>query len=126
MKYKPSKFNYCHQCANGDLLLYNSAVGANSLIRVTPEKVKSVLNILKNDHDGALQDFRILLEKGYIVASGTDEDMLKKLRVMEQVMDSSLHLIILPTEQCNFRCKYCYESFKKGKMSDTSAPITSR
>ena len=26
-------------------------------------------------------------------------------------------LIILPTEKCNFRCTYCYEDFKIGKMS---------
>lgn len=25
-------------------------------------------------------------------------------------------MIILPTEQCNFRCSYCYEDFKIGKM----------
>lgn len=28
------------------------------------------------------------------------------------------HLIVLPTEKCNFRCKYCYEKFEKGKMSE--------
>src|SRR3979490_3029402 len=28
-----------------------------------------------------------------------------------------LELIILPTERCNFRCTYCYEDFKLGKMS---------
>lgn len=27
-------------------------------------------------------------------------------------------LIILPTEQCNFRCTYCYEDFKIGRMPD--------
>lgn len=27
-----------------------------------------------------------------------------------------LCLLILPTEQCNFRCVYCYESFASGKM----------
>ncbi|RME53164.1 MAG: radical SAM protein, partial [Caldilineae bacterium] len=27
-----------------------------------------------------------------------------------------LDLIILPTEKCNFRCRYCYESFSIGKM----------
>ncbi|NTG91103.1 radical SAM protein [Agrobacterium rhizogenes] len=28
----------------------------------------------------------------------------------------SFKLIILPTEKCNFRCVYCYEDFKIGKM----------
>ena len=33
-------------------------------------------------------------------------------------------LILLPTEQCNFRCTYCYESFKNRKMSaETVAAI---
>jgi uncharacterized protein len=27
-----------------------------------------------------------------------------------------LHLIVLPTEQCNFRCVYCYEDFSVGVM----------
>ncbi|MER5371283.1 radical SAM protein [Streptomyces sp. NPDC002722] len=26
------------------------------------------------------------------------------------------HLILFPTEQCNFRCKYCYEDFSVGRM----------
>lgn len=30
-----------------------------------------------------------------------------------------LHLIILPTEKCNFRCTYCYEDFEYGRMSDS-------
>jgi uncharacterized protein len=28
-----------------------------------------------------------------------------------------LHLIIMPTERCNFRCTYCYEDFKIGRMA---------
>lgn len=31
--------------------------------------------------------------------------------------NDSLHLILLPTEQCNFRCTYCYEDFSIGRMS---------
>jgi uncharacterized protein len=29
-------------------------------------------------------------------------------------------LIILPTEQCNFRCTYCYEDFEIGQMRDAT------
>jgi uncharacterized protein len=29
-----------------------------------------------------------------------------------------MKLVILPTEECNFRCSYCYESFKEGKMDE--------
>jgi uncharacterized protein len=32
-------------------------------------------------------------------------------------LNESLHLIVLPTEQCNFRCTYCYEDFSIGRMS---------
>ena len=31
-------------------------------------------------------------------------------------LNESLELIILPTEECNFRCVYCYEDFKIKKM----------
>ncbi|MFB7359544.1 radical SAM protein [Streptomyces gardneri] len=34
--------------------------------------------------------------------------------------DETLHLIILPTEQCNFRCTYCYEEFAIGQMDPTT------
>lgn len=30
--------------------------------------------------------------------------------------EETLHLIILPHENCNFRCVYCYEKFEKNKM----------
>lgn len=116
MKYKPSKFNYCHKCENGELLLYNSAQGTRSLSRVLVNESDSIAKILKRGSNKESNDIKFLLERGFIVPSDEDEDNLRKIRTMEQVMNSTLHLIILPTEQCNFRCKYCYETFKKGKM----------
>jgi len=37
--------------------------------------------------------------------------------IYSAVDSRSLELIIFPTEQCNFRCIYCYEDFKLGRMS---------
>src|ERR1700687_1311065 len=31
--------------------------------------------------------------------------------------NGNLHLSLLPTEQCNFRCTYCYEDFSIGRMT---------
>ena len=39
------------------------------------------------------------------------------LREVQTCIDNrQLHLILLPTEACNFRCVYCYESFRLKRM----------
>lgn len=38
-------------------------------------------------------------------------------RLLQSFSNKKLHLIICPTEQCNCRCVYCYETFTNGKMS---------
>lgn len=116
MKYKPSKYNFYHKYKE-ELLLYNSYVGTDSLARVSSAKVVEVLNILRRGSDEETDIVRTLLKKGFLILEETDETLLKQCRIMKEVEDSTLHLIILPTEQCNFRCKYCYEKFEKGKMA---------
>lgn len=44
--------------------------------------------------------------------------MLSKERILNLITNRFLELIILPTEQCNFRCVYCYEDFSVGKMKN--------
>jgi uncharacterized protein len=41
---------------------------------------------------------------------------LKLSRMAEFLDDTYLHLILFPTEKCNFRCTYCYEDFIHGQM----------
>lgn len=38
--------------------------------------------------------------------------------IKSSISPERFHLIIFPTEQCNFRCTYCYEDFSIGKMPD--------
>jgi uncharacterized protein len=35
-------------------------------------------------------------------------------------------LIIMPTGKCNYRCKYCYESFEQGRMTPRAADAVAR
>ncbi len=41
----------------------------------------------------------------------------REVRQTSDLVNTQLRLIILPTEQCNFRCKYCYEDFKLREMA---------
>lgn len=45
----------------------------------------------------------------------TDAERREILRSFDA---TQLELILLPTEQCNFRCTYCYENFAIGRMSN--------
>src|SRR5882672_11088607 len=38
------------------------------------------------------------------------------MQVSEAFAADTLNLILFSTEKCNFRCFYCYEDFKLGKM----------
>ncbi|RRD93467.1 radical SAM protein [Clostridiales bacterium COT073_COT-073] len=58
-----------------------------------------------------------LYSSGFITL--TPEDLSSHIGVIKNKMKKALKIIILPTEKCNFRCAYCYESFKHGKMSST-------
>ena len=42
--------------------------------------------------------------------------MLSAEQLQRSLSSESLHLILLPTEACNFRCVYCYEEFKYKRM----------
>jgi uncharacterized protein len=120
MTYKPSKFNFIHTCKNGELRLYNSLEGTKSLSIIPPEHAGDVIVLLTNGAvSGNGNHEAFLIEHGFIVPKEQDEDSRRRLRMMEKTTDSTLDLIILPTEQCNFRCKYCYETFEKGKMDTT-------
>ncbi|MBR1770347.1 MAG: radical SAM protein [Bacteroidales bacterium] len=66
-------------------------------------------------------DFLRLKKLGYIIEDSFDEIAFIRFKNKQKVFsDRHYHLIINPTQSCNFRCWYCYEDHKSGKMSDTT------
>ena len=113
--YKPSKFNYLTQNESGELLLYNSFMG--SLGKVSSSYAQTVLGWSQRTLDGEEDEkFGKVRDLGFFVPEQEDEDA--KLNTLYYQSSNELSLILLPTEQCNFRCTYCYEDYKRGKMSE--------
>ena len=45
-------------------------------------------------------------------------NIVHNVAIIDQLNPKHLSLILLPTEDCNFRCTYCYEDFAIGRMEE--------
>lgn len=113
---KPSQFNIVLEDKN-ELVLFNSIIGIDSLCRVSQEKAYDVRAILNGDFDRNKELTQILIREGYLIEDQCDERKRRELIYSRVTSGNMLELIILPTERCNFRCKYCYEDYSRGAMS---------
>lgn len=118
---KKSMYNYIHKTDAGDMLLCNFVKGSESFCKILKEDIPVFNAITDKDviaFEGGNQGIQMLHNKGILVKS--DEDEMQKIKALyyEDVMNDWLSLIIMPTEKCNFRCKYCYETYEKGIMTN--------
>ncbi|PGQ51087.1 radical SAM/SPASM domain-containing protein, partial [Bacillus thuringiensis] len=106
--WKKSRFNALSKTYDGQIILYNSFTGA---IGVVPdEENQTVVELLKkekikNEEIENKDLWDALVENGFLVPFETNEDknaIEQRKEYFDQ--DKTLFLIILPTEQCNFRC----------------------
>lgn len=118
--YKPSMFTHTLETEE-DIIFYNSMEGIKSIQKMPGKYIEKVKEYLSAEkivyHQDQILDS--LARSHYIVPYDWNEDLLLENLYGECSNSSVLHLIILPTEQCNFRCRYCYESFQRGKMEDS-------
>jgi uncharacterized protein len=102
---------------DGRLILWSSYNGAMSIIR--PELKEAVEALLTHRGFAARPRglVKYLRDKGFLVKEGTDE--YRRIQIgfgQQQYRADRLELILLPSEDCNFRCTYCYEDFVRGTM----------
>ncbi|HEY6392588.1 MAG TPA: radical SAM protein, partial [Bryobacteraceae bacterium] len=117
VSFVPSRFNARTTAPDGTLVLYNSFTGAFTGFpgRLT-EQVERLLSQtgFRSPVKGIT---KYLYERGYVVHDGTDElDRVRLLYGNQHHRSDQLELILLTSEECNFRCVYCYETFPRGTM----------
>lgn len=117
MKLRASKYNVAIE-HNGHILLYNSILGIGSVCKIDINEYLELYDVLFNKGEIEYHDmYKDLLSKNILVDANYNEDLYRKFHETSSLFNSGTNLIIMPTEQCNFRCSYCYENFEKSEMS---------
>lgn len=120
MNYKKSRYNVTVKTQDG-ARLFNARTGAivelNNMDPLFPdfEEVWRHEIFQLSDHEW----FQALKEASFIIPEETNEipDYIASFNARQNTSDR-VSLIVMPTEQCNFRCVYCYEGFEKPSMND--------
>lgn len=112
----PSKYNLRTTGVDGSYIVWNSYSGAISVFK--PEHKKVVQQLLRTGYYGELKGIaKYLSERGIIIPKGTNEYRQIQLGFGQtHYRQDILELILLASEDCNFRCEYCYEDFPRGTM----------
>lgn len=117
-RWVPSRFNARTVDEDGRLLLWNTLSGAvNSFEAPETDRVLSRLSSrgLSAPLDRAAE---YLARRGYLVRDDVDQvDVFRYRWAQQQWRTDALQLILLASEDCNFRCVYCYEKFERGTMT---------
>ncbi len=114
-RYKASRFN-AMRTFEGKTVIGNSFSGAVATLDAQE------IGIARSAMKGTVLDEQSppviidMIEAGFLVDAGANE--LSRVHNLHASMNDQrdFGLIIMPTEDCNFRCIYCYESFAKKAM----------
>ncbi|MEH7072866.1 radical SAM/SPASM domain-containing protein [Neobacillus drentensis] len=114
--YVPSRFNALSHTDDNGVVLLNSYTGA--IAHFSDEEKEAVLSSIKRAGTESLENeiHKDLYNNGFLVSSDVDEK--RRAQFLHQSLHRTdiMHLVLLPTQACNFRCTYCYETFERGKM----------
>ncbi len=116
-RWVPSRYNTRATTTDGRLVLWNSLRGTMSVFPVAVRRKIETLLTQKGFTAARRGAVKLLYERGFLVQEGTDEYRRIQLEFGQaQYRTDILQLILLASEDCNFRCTYCYEDFARGTM----------
>lgn len=115
--YKVSSYNITTKNSNNDLLIMNMRTQKH--LKVSSGLSDEVTNLLESSEFELNEDkYKPLIESGFIIPSNFDEARWVELKHNKVVYGTeTLSVTILPTNDCNFRCVYCYQDPKPKYMT---------
>ncbi len=113
----PSRFNARTVDSNGNMVIWNTLSGNINTFRDRQKQAAEQM-LSRRGFRGTLTPLgKYLNQRGYIVPKGTQEyRQFQQLFGFQHYRSNRLELILLASEDCNLRCKYCYEDFARGTM----------
>jgi uncharacterized protein len=116
-KWVPSRFNARATTTENSLVLWN--VYSNRMSVFKPDLAPKVVEVLsRRGVEGQPEGLiKFLADRGFLVSSEIDE--FRRFRHtfnQDHYAKDRLQLFLLSSEDCNFRCRYCYEDFARGTM----------
>lgn len=112
-----SRYNIQTTTEDGRLIVWNTFRGSISVFPA--QQRETIKSLLTRRGCGGEQKSLVgyLADRGFLVAEGTNEYRLfQQAFGYAQYRQDALELILLASEDCNFRCEYCYEDFTRGTM----------
>lgn len=111
---KLSRFNMIFEHKNS---IYLTNTFSKGILQINDE-YRSIFDQNKLDSLTS-DDWKLLFEKGFAVEDELDE--IGMLRYRSNILKNSkeeMEFVIAPTLSCNFNCSYCFETPRKGVMSN--------
>lgn len=115
IRWKPSRYNIRATGEDGGFILWNTLSNTISIFR--GDQIPLVEKALRGVEARKKGTVKYLVDRGFLIREGTNEYRQFQVRFgAQQFRTNALELILMPSEDCNFRCNYCYEDFVRGTM----------
>lgn len=103
-----------HSEENGNIIIHSNL--QLNAVKLTEDGVKREFHELIRSGGCSELDspLKILLHEQEML--NTPNEIRESLKNLQELMDEVLFVTIMPTEGCNFRCPYCYESHTPNTM----------
>lgn len=115
--WKLSRYTVIFRRPNGDAILHNSFMGALAVVPAEQfSEIEAGLNKEIELSERSSPTLSELCQNRFLFPADIDEKAYVADVLRQESQGTDFDIIILPHENCNFRCVYCYETHQRGRM----------